>query len=97
VLADRHLLLDLIEELTPAYEATFIYTGLEANEEDHTMNPQTMAVITDAAALAIDSNLPELREDSIACMIKLGVCVGGGGGGGGWGGGGFVFFFFGVF
>jgi len=71
VLEDRHLLLDLIEEFTPEYKATFVYTGLDKDGEDHTMSASTMAAITNAAALAIDTNRPELREDMIACMLKI--------------------------
>jgi len=35
------------------------------------MSLATRTKITDAAALAIDLNLPDLREDKIACCLKM--------------------------
>ena len=37
------------------------------------MGEATKAKITDAAALALDLNLPDLREDLIACCLKLNI------------------------
>ena len=55
------------------HACTHAHAGLDTDEEDHTMGETTKAKITDAAALALDLNLPDLREDLIACCLKLNI------------------------
>ena len=59
--------------LARTHACTHAHAGLDTDEEDHTMGETTKAKITDAAALALDLNLPDLREDLIACCLKLNI------------------------
>lgn len=64
---DRQRLVDTIEQFTPTYKGMVKRKG----EPGHEISDVHMQLCVNCAAFALDTTMPEMQEDQVACYIKL--------------------------
>jgi len=64
---DRQRLIDTIEQFTPTYKGMVKRKG----ESGHEISEVNMQMCINCAAFALDTTMPEMQEDQVACYIKM--------------------------
>jgi len=67
VMEDRQRLIDTIEMYTPTYKGMIKRKG----EVGHEISDTNMQLCINCCAFALDTTMPEMQEDRVACYIKM--------------------------